>query len=83
MSTKKGRSRRPDELRRQYRLSELKHPVRGKYHARASAGSNLVLLDVDVAEAFPTAEAVNEALRVLVTVARTSVRNGKKPRRPA
>ena len=83
MTTKKARSRRRDELRREYRLSELEHPRRGKYHARALAGSNLVLLDADVARAFPTAEAVNEALRLLVTVARTRVRDRRKARRPA
>lgn len=78
MSTKKARSRRPDELRREYHLSELKNPVRGKHHARAIAGSNLVLLDADVAHGFPTPEAVNGALRLLVAVARTEVRSRKK-----
>jgi hypothetical protein len=37
--------------------------VRGKYAAQYAAGTNLVLLDPDIADAFPTAEAVNEALR--------------------
>ncbi len=83
MTTRKARSSRSDGLRREYNLSELENPVRGKYHARAIAGSNLVLLDADVAQAFPTAEAVNEALRLLVTIARTRVRNGKKARRRA
>ena len=83
MSTKKARSRRPDELRREYELSELANPTRGKYREKALAGSNLVLLDADVARAFPTAEAVNEALRLLVAVARTRVRDRRKTRRPA
>ena len=83
MSTKKARSKRTDELRREYNLSELENPVRAKYHARAIAGSNLVLLDADVAQAFPTAEAVNETLRLLVTVARRKVRASKKAPRPA
>ena len=83
MSTKKARSRRPDDLRPEYNLAELRNPVRGKYHASAVAGSNLVLLDADLAQAFPTAKAVNEALRLLVTVARTKVRNVSKTRRPA
>ena len=83
MTTKKARSRRPDELRSEYDLHELGDAVRGKYHARAMAGSNLVLLDVDLAEAFPTAEAVNDALRLLVTLARTEVPLRKKARRPA
>jgi hypothetical protein len=80
---KKARSRRQDELRPEYDLSELKHPVRGKYHARALAGSNVVLLDADVAKVFPTAESVNEALRMLLMLARTRVSGGKRSRRSA
>ena len=48
--------------------------VRGKYAARFAAGTNLVLLAPDVAEAFPDSASVNEALRALVKVARQSVR---------
>lgn len=55
-----------DEMRPEYDLSKLKGRVRGKYVERYRAGSNLILLDGDVAEAFPTAEAVNEALRALM-----------------
>lgn len=81
MTMKRVRSTRRDELRREYDLAELKNPVRGKYLARARAGANVVLLDPDVAAAFPDARAVNEALRLLVSVARTKVRRGKKARR--
>ena len=69
MPTKKISSSRPDELRAEYDFSRLGRPVRGKYFARASAATNVVLLDPDVARAFPTAEAVNTALRMLVDVA--------------
>ena len=69
MPTKKVASPKPDELRTQYDLSALGPAVRGKYFARASSGTNVVLLDPDVARAFPTAEAVNTALRMLVDVA--------------
>jgi hypothetical protein len=48
--------------------------VRGKYFAAYSKGTNLVLLSPDVAAIFPTAEAVNEALRGLVHVAKESAR---------
>jgi hypothetical protein len=44
--------------------------VRGKYAARFAAGSNVVVLDPDVAEVFPDSHAVNEALRLLVGIAR-------------
>jgi hypothetical protein len=39
--------------------------TRGKYAARYARGSNVVVLDPDVAAEFPTAEAVNAALREL------------------
>ncbi|MCP4361681.1 MAG: hypothetical protein GY796_27025 [Chloroflexi bacterium] len=56
-----------DELRPEYDLRELlKEGVRGKYAERYRAGTNLVLLAPDVAEAFPTEEAVNEALRLVL-----------------
>ena len=55
-----------DELRPEYDLSQLKGRVRGKYVERYRAGTNLVLLEPDVAAAFPDAKAVNEALRRLI-----------------
>lgn len=47
--------------------------VRGKYAKQYASGSNVVLLSPDVAEAFPNAEAVNNALRALVNIARQNV----------
>jgi hypothetical protein len=44
--------------------------VRGKYAERYAAGSNVVVLSPDVAEVFPDSEAVNEALRALIKIAR-------------
>ena len=58
-----------DELRPEYDLSQLKRRVRGKYVERYREGTNIVLLEPDVAAAFPDAEAVNEALRMLIKVA--------------
>jgi len=52
-----------DELRPEYELSKLKGRVRGKHLARYRAGTNLALLAPDVRAAFPTDEAVNQALR--------------------
>ncbi len=46
--------------------------VRGKYAARFAAGTNVVVLAPDVAEAFPDSAAVNEALRALMKIARNS-----------
>lgn len=56
-----------DELRPEYDLRVLlKDSVRGKYVDRYRAGTNLVLLDPDVAKAFPDETAVNEALRLVI-----------------
>jgi hypothetical protein len=60
-----------DELRPEYDLSQLKGRVRGKYVERYREGTNLVLLEPDVAAAFPDAKAVNEALRRLIKVSDT------------
>ena len=46
---KESMKRRRDELRPEYDLTRLKGGVRGKYHQRATAGTNLVLLEPDVA----------------------------------
>jgi len=48
----------------------MKGGVKGKYAQRYREGTNLVLLAPEVAEVFPTDEAVNEALRMLIKIAR-------------
>ncbi|MBC7263669.1 MAG: hypothetical protein H5T64_04845 [Chloroflexi bacterium] len=74
---KKLQSEMDDELRSEYDLRELlKGAVRGKYAERYHAGTNLVLLDPDVAKAFPTEQAVNEALRLVLQL--TKIPEGKK-----
>lgn len=52
-----------DEMLPEYDFSKMKGAVRGKYVDRYREGTNLVLLDPDVAAAFPDAKAVNDALR--------------------
>ncbi len=59
-------------MRKQYRREDLGLGVRGKHYAAYTRGSNLVLLQPDVAAAFPTATAVNDALKGLLKVARTA-----------
>ena len=60
-----------DDLRPEYDFRELlKDGVRGKYVERYRAGSNVVLLAPDVAQAFPTEDAVNEALRLVMRMAK-------------
>ena len=48
--------------------------VRGKYAARYAKGTNIVLLEPDVAKLFPDSRAVNEALRALALVASRQAR---------
>jgi len=54
-----------DEMRPEYDLSKLKGGVRGKYYRRATSGTNLVLIEPDLAAIFPDTESVNRALRLL------------------
>jgi hypothetical protein len=55
-----------DEIRAEYDLARLGPGVRGKYLDRYREGTNLARLDKEVREAFPTDEAVNEALRSVI-----------------
>ena len=57
------------EMREEYDFSKA---VRGKYAERFAKGSNVIVLDPDVARVFPDAGAVNEALRVLAQSVRAS-----------
>ncbi len=61
-----------DELRPEYKREDLGVGVRGKYFDDYRKGTNLVLLSPDVAKVFPTEEAVNEALRSLIALAKKS-----------
>jgi len=66
-----------DELRPEYYREELGDGVRGKYFENFQKGTNLVLLNPEVAEAFPTDEAVNNALKFLIDIATKSVDKSK------
>jgi hypothetical protein len=72
---KEVENEREDELRSEYDFSQMKGGVRGKYVERYRAGTNVVLLDPDVAQAFPNEIAVNDALRMLIQVAQRQQRN--------
>lgn len=69
-----------DDLRPEYRREDLGQGVRGKYYRAYTKGTNLVLLSPDVAEAFPTTESVNEALRSLIRVAQAATRRPGRPK---
>ena len=66
---KKTGRRKADELRPEYDFANLRGGVRGKYVQRYRQGTNLALLDRDVAEVFPNDRAVNEALRAVMNAA--------------
>ncbi len=67
-----------DEMRAEYVREDLGQGVRGKYYEQYKEGTNLIVLDPDVAVAFPTSQSVNEALRSLIEVARRSTAVRKK-----
>jgi len=59
-----------DDLLPEYDFASMKGGVRGKYVERLRKGSNLVLLEPEVAAAFPSDDAVNEALRGMLNTTR-------------
>lgn len=59
----------PSEMRAEYRQSDFSKIERGKYAKRIKASSNVVVLEPEIAAAFPNSAAVNEALQSLVDVA--------------
>ncbi len=69
----KTRTRLKPEILNEYDFSK---GVRGKYAKRYAAGTNVVVLSPDVAEVFPDSESVNEALRVLLKIARQQTKKG-------
>ncbi|MGH9415601.1 MAG: hypothetical protein ACRD01_03145 [Terriglobales bacterium] len=65
-----------DDLRVEYDLSQLRGGVRGKYYRQAVAGTNLMLIEPELLEVFPDAEAVNDALRLMVKSAAAATGRG-------
>ena len=67
----KNRDESAPEMRPEYDFSNA---IRGKYAQRFAKGSNVIVLDPDVAEVFDDAAAVNSALRLLAETARGSAK---------
>jgi hypothetical protein len=63
-------------MRPEYDFASMKGGVRGKHLAEYRRGTNVVVLSPDIAEAFPTEDAVNEALRGILTTTRAVRRTG-------
>jgi hypothetical protein len=71
-----------DELRPEYEFDYSKG-VRGKYYRKFSQGkTNIVALEPDVAKAFPDSAAVNDALRSLLELARSTRRPARRSSGP-
>ncbi|MCO5170046.1 MAG: hypothetical protein M9894_27235 [Planctomycetes bacterium] len=64
---RKPKSTKRDELLPEY---DFRDGVRGKHARRYAEGTNVVVLEPDVAEYFPDAESVNEALRLIIRAAK-------------
>lgn len=71
---KKASRKATDELRPEYKRSDFGVLVRGKYAERAAQASNVVVLEPQVARAFPNDRAVNTALRGLLRERKISAR---------
>lgn len=77
---KKTKTEYEDDMRPEYDLKTfLKGAVRGKYARQNRSGTNLVLLDTDVAKTFTSAQSVNEALRLVIQLKK--IPNGSRSRR--
>ena len=68
-----------DDLRAEYDFASMGDGVRGKYYERFRADVNLVLLEPDIAKAFPTDRAVNAALRGVMRASKPPRRRTKPP----
>jgi hypothetical protein len=67
---KKPTEHQNDDMRQEYDFASMNGGVRGKHYDEYRKETNVVLLKPDVAEAFPTEDAVNEALRGILSTAR-------------
>jgi hypothetical protein len=60
------------ELREEYDLSKMTILPKGRFDPKRRIGKNVVVLEPDIAKAFPSDEAVNEALRLLLKASQLS-----------
>ncbi|WKZ46373.1 MAG: hypothetical protein QY306_11205 [Anaerolineales bacterium] len=58
------------ELREEYDLSKMTVLPKGRFDPKRRLGTNVVVLEPEIAKAFPSDEAVNEALRLLLRAAK-------------
>ena len=72
-----------DAMRAEYKRSDFASLERGKFHAEAANGTVVALLEPDIAKAFPTSQAVNEALAGLLALTKTMSRVTRRTTTPS
>jgi hypothetical protein len=84
---KKTKHRNNGDMSAEYDFASMKSGVRGKYYEQYRTGTNVVLLEPDVAKAFPTEHLVNQALRGILSRGRaeslsdSALRTARSPKR--
>ena len=71
---KKNSTKKPDdyELHEEYDLSRMTVMPKGRFDPKRRIGNNVIVLEPDIAKAFPDDEAVNDALRLLLKASKIS-----------
>ena len=71
---KKNSTKKQDdyELQKEYDFSKMTVLPKGRFDPKRRIGNNVVVLEPDIAKAFPSDEAVNEALRLLLKASKLS-----------
>jgi hypothetical protein len=76
---KKTNPTKADDMRAEYDFAAMKEGVRGKYVRRVREGTNIVLIEPEMAAAFPSERAVNEALKGVLNTTRAVRSTGGLP----
>jgi len=70
------------EMRVEYKRSDFKKLERGKFYRQVTKSSNVVILQPQIAEAFPNSDIVNETLSNLLKLAKRSSRLASRSKQP-
>ena len=73
-SAKTSTAKTSTDMRAEYKRSDFTKLERGKFFAEVAKGTSVAILSPAIAKAFPSSEAVNEALQGLLTLTQTTVR---------
>lgn len=79
---KKASSGKEEEMRAEYKRADFGKMTRGMFHKKVLAGSNVVVLDAEVAKVFLNSAAVNDALGQLLALAKSAARPAPRSARP-